>query len=578
MIRLLYLLTLLLCALPLVPGLLGIVIPAFSWLPSLGLTEPNISAFTTVSQWPGLSESVFLSLRTGFGSTLLAMLFCFLVLRKYWDSPKWQRIEHTLSPMLAMPHVAFSIGFAFTFAPTGWLFRVFETIGVDTAGWYSLIQDQHGIGLLVVLAIKETPFLLLMSISVLQQLKVSRLMAVAISLGYSRKQSWLKVIFPQWLPKMRLPIFAILAYGISVVDIALILGPSRPPTLAVLVWQWFNEPELSLLPRAAVGAILLLAVAILALTVIRLAEWTLLTYCRQWQISGPKQPVANKAKHTGQDSQRGIPLYAPFVVIPLIVIPVLGLWSIAQRWRFPDLLPSRYSLRFWQQESYSLIELATNSIIFALVSSLLALILAIACLEYRQKYQRGLPSWLIAIPMVLPQLSILFGIQISTYLIPGQWYWNWVTWSHLFFVFPYIYLALDGPWRSYDIRLDQSARSLGLNSRQTWWRVKRPIMLPAILLSLAVGISVSLAQYLPTQMLGAGRISTVTTEAIALASGQDRRVSAIYGLLQGALPFIFFSLSLAASRYSARFNRQTQQQRRKNTDDLICGKPNFKKL
>lgn len=574
MIHLLFLLTLLLCVLPLIPGLLGIVIPAFSWLPQLGLSEPGVSAFVAVAQWPGLTESILLTLLSAFGSTSLATLFCFLVLRRYWNKPGWQRIEHSLSPMLAMPHVAFAIGFAFTFAPTGWFFRVLENIGLNTSGWFSLTQDQFGIGLLMALAIKETPFMLLMSISVLQQIKVTRLQAIASGLGYSEKESWLKIILPQWLPKMRLPIFAVLAYGISVVDVALILGPSRPPTLSVLVWQWFNEPELTLLPRAAVGAILLLTIALLALGFIRFVEWFSLSYCRQWQISGPKFTSAEASLHTN-NKRWHFPGYATFVAVPLIVLPVLGLWSFAHRWRFPDLLPSRYSSRFWQQESYSLIELTTNSVTLALISSLLALILAVACLEYRQKYQRGLPGWLIAIPMVLPQLSILFGIQISTYFVPGQWYWLWVAWSHLFFVFPYMYLSLDGPWRSYDIRLDQSARSLGLNGWQSLWRVKRPIMLPSVWLALAVGISVSLAQYLPTQMLGAGRISTVTTEAVALASGQDRRVSAVYGLLQGMLPFIFFTLALTASRYSSRFNRQEKQQRRHNTDDVICGKPHL---
>ncbi|MCW8327740.1 thiamine ABC transporter permease [Photobacterium sp. SDRW27] len=578
MIRLLYLLALFLCALPLAPGILGILFPAFSWIPTLGLSTPDISAFETVAHWPGIAKSIGLSLLTGIGSTILAIVFCFLVLRQYWNTSRWPRIEHSLSPMLAMPHVAFAIGFSFTFAPTGWFFRILNSLGFDTAGWYSLVQDQYGIGLLLALAIKETPFLLLMSISVLQQIKVTQLQAVASGLGYNHNESWLKVILPQWLPKMRLPIYAVVAYGLSVVDVALIIGPSRPSTLSVLVWQWFNEPDLLLLPRAAVGATLLLALALLTLGALRVAEWYLLRHCRRWQISGPNSSchAARTDDTIAQQKKHKVPSYAPFVIIPLIVIPVLLLWSFAQRWRFPDLLPSRYSLRFWQQESFSLIELTVNSISLALVSSFCALVLAIACLEYRQKYQKGLPNWLIAIPMVLPQLSLLFGIQITTYFVPGQYYWTWVAWSHLFFVFPYLYLALDGPWRSYDIRLDQSARSLGLNGWQTWWRVKRPQVLPAIWLALAVGTSVSLAQYLPTQMLGAGRVSTVTTEAVALASGQDRRVSAVYGLLQGLLPFIFFTMAIAASRYSSRFSRPTQQQRRKITDDVICGKPHYK--
>ncbi|MEJ2763734.1 thiamine ABC transporter permease [Photobacterium sp. MCCC 1A19761] len=576
MIRLLYLLTLILCALPFVPGVLGILIPAFSWLPALGMTTPKVQAFTTVLHWPGLSAAIGLTLFTGLGSTLLAAMFCFVILKRYWGSRRWQFLEHTLSPMLAMPHVAFAIGFAFTFSPTGWLFRLLEFFGFNTDGWFSLIQDPYGLGLMVALAIKETPFLLLMSIAVLQQIQVSRLLAVSAGLGYSRHESWIKVILPQWLPGMRLPIFAVTAYGLSVVDVALILGPTRPPTLAVLVWQWFNEPDLTLLPRAAVGALLLLAIALLTLGMLRATEWLSLHYDRRWQLSGPALNPETGRTRSQLTGQRFWPIALPFIAIPLIVVPVLMIWSVAQRWRFPDLLPSRYSGWFWQQESASLIELATSSVTLALISSLAALVLAIACLEYRQKYQRGLPGWLIALPLVIPQLSLLFGIQITTYWIPGQWYWLWVCWSHLLFVFPYLYLALDGPWRHYDIRLDQTARSLGLNGWQTWWQVKCPLLLPAIWLGLAVGISVSLAQYLPTQMLGAGRISTITTEAVALASGQDRRVSAVYGLIQGILPLIFFTLAMAASRFSARFRRTSPQQRSEHTDDLICGKPHYK--
>ncbi|MCV5373348.1 ABC transporter permease, partial [Escherichia coli] len=69
--------------------------------------------------------------------------------------------------------------------------------------------------------------------------------------------------------------------------------------------------------------------------------------------------------------------------------------------------------------------------------------------------------------------------------------------------------------------------------------MKLPILLPAIACAWAIGISVSLAQYLPTLVLGAGRISTITTEAVALSSGFDRRVTAIYAIWQALLPFLF---------------------------------------
>ena len=558
MIHLFFIIALVVCFLPLLPGIIGLLLPSLNYIPALGFANISVAAFHEVATWPNLTASIVLSLSTGLGSTLLALFFTYNILKRYWGTARWQKLERTLSPMLAMPHVAFAIGFALLFSPTGWIFRLIDSLGIlDMAGisliQNNLTQDNYGIGLMLALAIKETPFLLIMSIPILKQLNVEQLSKVSASLGYGHFETWRKVILPQWLPKLRLSLFAVAAYGLSVVDIALILGPTRPSTLSVLVWQWFNDPDLQQLPRAAAGACLLLFITAASLGLVRFVEWFSFKHQREWITKG-----ATTTKRSQQHPRRHLALYSPFIAIPVMIVPLLVVWSFAQRWRFPDIAPSRYSDRFWQQELPTLADLMGTSLSLAIVSSMVALLLVIACLEYRQKYQRAIPVWLIAIPLVTPQLSLLFGIQIATYMIPGQHYWLWVSWSHLIFVFPYMYLALDGAWRSYDIRLDQCSRSLGLTAWQTWWRVKRPQVQPAILFGLAIGISVSLAQYLPTQMLGAGRISTVTTEAVALASGQDRRVMAIYGLLQGILPFVFFTLAIVANRLSYRWRHYRQ--------------------
>ncbi len=84
------------------------------------------------------------------------------------------------------------------------------------------------------LAIKEVPFLLLMSIPILQQLKVEKIEKVSHSMGYSSAQAWWKCVFPQWLAKLRFPMLAVLAYSLSVVDVALIIGPTN--LLRLLYW------------------------------------------------------------------------------------------------------------------------------------------------------------------------------------------------------------------------------------------------------------------------------------------------------------------------------------------------------
>ncbi|MEC6796951.1 ABC transporter permease subunit [Photobacterium sp. S4TG1] len=543
MLAIIFVVTLLLFASPLIIGFLGMLAPAFAWLPALNMHRPSLLGWQQLFAWPDLGNSIALTLLSGLGSTLLALWWTYLLLRRYWLSPKWHKIERLLAPLLAFPHIAFVLGFGLMFSSTGWIARVWHHTGLADTFYPVLIHDRFGLGLLFALAIKETPFLLLMSINILKQLDIKRLYEASISLGYNHQQTWHRVILPLWLPKLRLAIFAVAGYGLAVVDVALIIGPTHPSTFSMLIWQWFTDGDLTQLPRAAAGALLLFGIVIITFGFLRLAEWWRLSYATSWQYQGAnKQPLRRIPSSIAAFFSYGL------LLLPLMMLPILAVWSFALRWRFPDLLPSRYSDRFWLQQFEPLQQLISNSIFLALFSSCCALIMVIMCLEYRQKYQRGIPTVLIAIPMVAPQLSLLFGMQTAISFVSGHYFWQWVMWSHWLYVFPYIYLTLDGPWRSYDQRLDQTARSLGLNGWQTWWRVKFPQLKPALWLAFAVGCSVSLAQYLPTQILGAGRVSTLTTEAVTLASGQDRRISAIYGLLQGLLPLVFFTIAMMLAK------------------------------
>ncbi len=71
------------------------------------------------------------------------------------------------------------------------------------------------------------------------------------------------------------------------------------------------------------------------------------------------------------------------------------------------------------------------------------------------------------------------------------------------------------------------------------------MLLRPILTALALGFAISVAQYLPTLLIGAGRVPTITTEAVALASGGDRRLIGIYALVQTLLPAVGFALALS---------------------------------
>ncbi|MEZ8825037.1 ABC transporter permease [Vibrio amylolyticus] len=547
MLRALYPFIIVICFAPTIPGIVGVIASSMSYIPSINMFQPSFEGFRLIFDWQGTWHSIALTLFSSLFSSYLALLATFVILIASWGNRFWNRIELALSPLLALPHVAFAIGFAFLFAPTGLISRfLFSLFGYD-ANQQSvndlplLINDPYALGLVIMLALKEIPFFLLMSIPILKQLNIEQTTKVSASLGYSRDHMWWKAIFPQWLSKMRFPILAVIAYSLSVVDIALIIGPTNPPTFATLVWQWFSDPDLSLLPRAAAGAMVLFFLASFSMMVARFIEWFFIAKARHWQSSGRYgRALGGKA------------ILISVFVTSIIIVPLMVVWSFAQRWRFPDLAPSQFTTRYWEFEWSALFGNIQQSLTLAMLSATIALVLAVLAHEYRIKHKWAMPDFLIAIPILIPQLSLLFGIQIATLYINQGSYYLWTLWAHVFFAFPYVYLSLDGPWRSYNVNLTKSALSLGKHPALVWWKIKLPILLLSMSLAWAIGASVSLAQYLPTLMLGAGRISTITTEAVALSSGFDRRVTAIYALWQAILPLLFFSFAFLLGRLSLR--------------------------
>jgi len=90
--------------------------------------------------------------------------------------------------------------------------------------------------------------------------------------------------------------------------------------------------------------------------------------------------------------------------------------------------------------------------------------------------------------------------------------------------------------------------ALGAGQGRVFWQLRLPMMLAPVLTAVAVGVAVSVGQYLPTLLIGGGRVETLTTEAVALSSGGNRRVIGAYALMQMALPACGFGLALALPR------------------------------
>jgi len=243
----------LLFVIPLVAGFLGTVLPAFGLIPGLAETQGFSTLFSDPRFWP----SVLLTLKTGLTATGLALLVTTLCLVCVQGTRVWRWVLASLPPLLAVPHAALAVGVLFLIAPSGWIVRLFSPwlTGWDRPPTAWVVPDAEGISLIIGLVVKEFPFLLLAAIAQLPALNVDASLAIGRTLGYSPARCWSRLILPQLYPRIRFTLLIILAFNLSVVDMALLLGPGNPPTFSVFLMTLVNDPDAR--ATASAGALVL---------------------------------------------------------------------------------------------------------------------------------------------------------------------------------------------------------------------------------------------------------------------------------------------------------------------------------
>jgi putative thiamine transport system permease protein len=236
----------------------------------------------------------------------------------------------------------------------------------------------------------------------------------------------------------------------------------------------------------------------------------------------------------------------------------LLLGSVVGSWPFPALWPDTWTLDAWRSVLESAGTVHTT-LWLAVASSAAALLWVVVWLEFSgesraaqarstQRWRHTLLQWALYLPLVLPSVLWVVGLHqmALAWGIGGSGWGVWL--AHTLACVPYVYLALVGPYTAISPRAWHIAASLGHGRWTFLWRIQWPLLRAALWSAFAVGCAVSVAQYLPTLYVGAGRFATVTTEAVTLASGGQRSLTSAFAWLQWLLPVLVFAIASRAGR------------------------------
>ncbi|MFM7330411.1 MAG: ABC transporter permease, partial [Brachymonas sp.] len=461
-----------------------------------------------------------------------------------FGKPWWAALVRRLGVLLAVPHAAFAVGLVFLLAPSGWILRAFSPwlTGFEQPPQIATSQDAYGLGLIAMLVFKEVPFLLWAAATQLQRddtgARWLRESQAAQTLGYSRQAAFWQVVWPQLRTRLLWPLLAVLAYGLTVVDAALIAGPGSPATLSVRAWNWLQDSDAaSNAIGATAGWMLTALVAVCAgLT------WMLITHRGRVAQGWRGRDVVKQGQWSA-----GHAVWVGLLIVYSSVLFALAVGSISGVWPFPQFFPQSLSLEGWRSVASSSRSIGITFSL-ATISSLLGLIWSIAWLETSPPRWDAALRKLLYLPLLLPGVLWVVGLhRLALDLqITGQFVG--VLLAHVLAVLPYSLIALSPAYQGFDPRYAHISSTLGKNRWQYLTQVKWPLLRQSLLATFAVGFAVSVAQFLPTMYVGEGRWITVTTEAVNLSSGGQRSLVAAYAWLQWLLPAGVFALAAWAGR------------------------------
>jgi spermidine/putrescine transport system permease protein len=173
---------------------------------------------------------------------------------------------------------------------------------------------------------------------------------------------------------------------------------------------------------------------------------------------------------------------------------------------------------------HSLIIALVATVASTVIGTMAALGLSGASREFAARTSRATTSALIYLPIVIPEIvmavALLTFFSLLFSLIRDATGWRMtlslytVMAAHVSFTISYVAIIVRARLSGFDASLEEAAMDLGANRVQTFFRVKLPLIMPAIIAGALLVFTVSIDDYVVTSFV-AGTDSTTLPVKIA---------------------------------------------------------------
>lgn len=234
------------------------------------------------------------------------------------------------------------------------------------------------------------------------------------------------------------------------------------------------------------------------------------------------------------------------VVLFLPFLPLL-IWSFAQGWYFPQLVPEQWTLANWQALLASGSRVGqgfAESLLIAVFATGLALLVglpagrALGLMAFPGKSAIKL---FLLLPIIVSPLATLMGIQFILIRLGLSGTLLGVVLVHLLPTVPYMTLVMSSVYANFDTDYEIQARSLGASPIQVFRQVTLPLIFPGVVVGSLFAFLISWNEFLLTFFVGSGRVFTLPMVLFtSLQSGNTGMTAAI--AITSIIPALIFLL------------------------------------
>ena len=246
-------------------GLFVGLMRSFNYMPVIGLTQPNLDAYSALFTSADFYRSFLLTFHIAFTSTVISTVIAIsaaLLLRQTFFGRTTLNFLFQLN--LTVPHIIGALGILYLFSQSGSFARLAYQTGLieKPADFLVLVFDPFAFGIILQYVWKEVPFIGVIVLANMQAIGQDY-ESVARSLGASKWQSFRHVLLPLIFPGALSASIMVFAFTFGAYEIPALLGASHPQALSVLAYKSYTDVDLGARPQAMAMAMTIAALSTL---------------------------------------------------------------------------------------------------------------------------------------------------------------------------------------------------------------------------------------------------------------------------------------------------------------------------